>query len=111
MNDDYKGKVVNILGRKKKSDENEPIKYFAGFDYVKLTRDNNGCVFNEEQLTDYAQTCHYIIRAMRKVNGEVCLYNYDVSNNDLLKFMKAFENNTISGTIIEIEKFFPDDLA
>ena len=48
---------------------------------------------------------------MREHNGEICLYNYDVKNQDLARFVKSFEDNTLNGTIIEIDKFFPEDLA
>ena len=48
---------------------------------------------------------------MREFDGETYLYNYDVPNNDLFKFMKSFEENTLDGTIIEIEKYIPEDLA
>ena len=48
---------------------------------------------------------------MRVIDGEVILYNYDVPNDDLFKFLKSFEENTLDGTIIEIEKYFPEGLA
>ena len=48
---------------------------------------------------------------MREVNGEIVLYNYDVPNDELFRFMKSFEENTLDGTIIEIEKYIPDGLA
>ena len=41
----------------------------------------------------------------------VILYNYDVPNTDLFKFLEKFENNTLNGMIIEIDKYFPEDLA
>ncbi len=48
---------------------------------------------------------------MRKNKGETVLYNYDVPNSDLFKFIKSFEENTLDGTIIEIDKYFPENLA
>ena len=48
---------------------------------------------------------------MRELNNEIWLYNYDVTNAELPSFLKAFEDNTLNGTIIEIEKYFPEDLA
>ena len=48
---------------------------------------------------------------MREMDGEVVLYSYDVPNSDLFKFMKSFDGNTLDGTIIEIDKYFPEDLA
>ena len=52
-----------------------------------------------------------MVSVMREMDGEVLLYSYDVPNEDLFKFMKSFEESTLDGTIIEIEKYFPDDLA
>ena len=48
---------------------------------------------------------------MRELDGEVVLYNYDVPNDELFKFLKSFEDNTLDGTIIEIDKYFPDNPA
>lgn len=114
MTDEINQKVINIFSRHKNDqplEAEEKVKFFAGFDYVKLNRDNNGRKFNSDKLKKYAEGCHYIVRVMRNINGEICLYNYDVSNEDLFKFIKAFENNTLNGTIIEIDKYFPEGLA
>ena len=67
--------------------------------------------FKPELLKKYAESCHYIVRVMREVNGEVWMYNYDVRNDELFKFMEKFNNNTLNGTIIEIDKYFPEGLA
>ena len=114
MTDEINKKVINIFSKHKNAEpleQDERVKFFAGFDYVKLNKDNNGRKFNAEHLRKYAESCHYIVRVMRQLNGEILLYNYDVSNEDLFKFIKAFENNTLNGTIIEIDKYFPEDLA
>ena len=74
-------------------------------------QDENGKKFNEQNLLSYAKKCHYIVRIMRKIDGEICLYNYDIKNEDLTNFIKAFDNNVLLGTIIEIDKYFPEDLA
>jgi hypothetical protein len=114
MTDDINKKVINIFSRHKNDeplDRGEKVKFFAGFDYVKLDKDINGKKFNAETLKRYAQKCHYIIRVMRNIDNEIFLYNYDVTNEDLFKFIKSFENNTLNGTIIEIDKYFPEDLA
>lgn len=89
----------------------DKIKYYAGFNYVKVKKDANGNKFNKEHLLKYRSRCHYMVSVMREMEGEVLLYSYDVPNEDLFKFMKSFEESTLDGTIIEIEKYFPDDLA
>ncbi len=107
--------VISLFANNKKALANntadEKIKFYAGFNYVKLRKDTNGNKFNKENLLSYAQKCHYMVTVMREIDGETLLYRYDVSNNDLFKFMKSFEENTLNGTIIEIEKYFPEDLA
>lgn len=114
MTDEINRKVISIFSKHKNAeplDADEKVKFFAGFDYVKLDKDNNGRKFNAEKLKKYAEHCNYIVRVMRNLNGEIFLYNYDVSNDKLFKFINAFENNTLNGTIIEIDKYFPEDLA
>lgn len=114
MTEELNQKVINIFSKHNNSlplEHDERVKFFAGFNYVKLTKDNNGKKFNAEHLKKYAEKCHYIVRVMRNILGEVVLYNYDVPNDQLFKFIKAFENNTLNGIIIEIDKYFPEDLA
>lgn len=114
MTDEINKKVINIFSKHKKdenSEHEERVKFFAGFDYVKLEKDNNGRKFKPDKLLKYAQGCHYIVRVMRTLGDEVFLYNYDVPNDKLFGFIKSFENNTLNGTIIEIDKYFPEGLA
>lgn len=105
--------IINIFAAHHKSNktENKDIKFFAGFNYVKLNKDENGNKFNKERLLKYAENCHYNVSVMRELDDEIWLYNYDVTNDELLPFLKAFEEKTLDGTIIEIEKYFPEDLA
>lgn len=114
MAEDINSKVINLFSKHNKKlplAKDEKVKYFAGFNYVKFTKDKNGKKFNPEHLQKYAESCHYVVRVMRDYNGETVLYNYDVPNADLFKFIKSFEENTLEGTIIEIDKYFPDTLA
>ena len=110
MSDEINKKVIDIFSGNRLSAK-ERVKFFAGFNYVRIDKDNNGKKFNPEHLLEYAQNCHYIVRVMREYQGETVLYNYDVPNEDLFKFMKAFDDNTLDGTIIEIDKYFPDNPA
>lgn len=114
MSEEINEKVINMFKRHINDlpqETEEKIKFFAGFNYVKLKRDSNGKKFVKSNLTSYAKKCHYIVSVMRDVDGETCLYNYDIKSADLLKFLKAFDNDTLKGTIIEIEKYIPEDLA
>lgn len=115
MSNEINKKVIDLFSSHNKncipSDVQERVKFYAGFNYVKLKKDTNGIKFNKENLLNYSSKCHYMVSVMREIDGEVVLYSYDVPNTDLFKFMKSFEENTLDGTIIEIDKYFPEDLA
>ncbi len=112
MSEEINKKVTDIFSKhKNKLKTNEKVKYYAGFNYIKIDKDTNGNKFNSGHLIKYAQSCHYIVRVMREYKGDTVLYNYDVPNGELFKFIKSFEENTLDGTIIEIDKYFPEDLA
>ncbi len=107
MTDEIKKKVIDIFSRADK----EHVKFYAGFNYVRLDADTNGNNLNAEHLLKYARSCHYIVHVMREADGKVVLYNYDVPSEDLFKFLKSFEDNKLDGTIIEIDKYYPEGLA
>ena len=109
MIDDINDKVVNLFSRHNKEDDN--IKFFAGFEYVRYDKDLNGNPFVEQNLLDYANSCHYIVRIMKERGKNISLYNYDVPSEKLYEFLKKFYKNELQGTIIEIEKYIPEDLA
>lgn len=114
MSGEINEKVIDIFSSHAKalsSKHQERVKSYAGFSYVKLEKDSNGKKFIKEHLIEYAQNCHYIVRVMREVDDDAVLYNYDVPNDKLFKFMKLLEDNTLDGTIIEIDKYFPDNPA
>ena len=114
MSEDINKKVISIFKSQKndlKPEYKEKIKYFAGFNYVKLKRDIAGKKFVALNLEKYAKKCRYIVSVMRTVDDEVCLYNYDIKGSELPDFMKALENKTLIGKLIEIEKYIPEDLA
>ena len=114
MSDKQGDKVINLFSAGNSRivpDVGHKVKFYAGFNYVKLKKDKNGNKFNKENLLNYAEKCHYMVTVMRELDGETVLYSYDVPNADLFKFMKSFEENTLDGVIIEIEKYFPEGLA
>lgn len=112
MSDVSNDKVIKLFSKHNEAKfMPSEVKFYAGFNYVKLKRDSNGNKFNKENLLSYAAKCHYMVTVMREVSGETVLYRYNVPNDELFKFMKSFEENTLDGIIVEIEKYFPDDLA
>ncbi len=114
MPEDISKKVINIFSRhiKNKTFEGkERVKTFLGFKYVRMDKDVNGYPFKEENLLEYAKECRYIVKVMREKNSVPALYNYYVDNDKLLDFLVMFRNNELDGTIIEIDKVSPMDLA
>jgi len=114
MSGDINEKVINMFNRHNSDlpqNTDEKVEYFAGFNFVKLKRDSNGKKFVESNLLTYAEKCHYIVSVMREIDGETCLYNYDIKSKDLPKFIKALDNKTLYGKLIEIEKYIPETLA
>lgn len=115
MSDEAKKNVINLFSDSKKNKLNDDVqkklKYYAGFHYVKVTKDSNGNKFRKDYLLKYRSQCHYMVTVMREINGEIALYSYEVPNEDLFKFMKSFDENTLDGTIIEIDKYFPNEIV
>ena len=114
MSDEINKKVIDIFSKHNNNvseETKEKVKYYAGFSYVRIDKDHNGNKFIPEHLLKYAEKCHYIVRLIREYKVETVLYNYDVPNSYVFKFIKSFEENTLDGTIIEIDKYFPEDLA
>ena len=91
--------------------QKQEIKSFLGFDYIKSEKDANGSPFVKENLLEYADECRYMVKVMREKNKKVYLYNYYVHQSQLASFLIKIENGEIDGSIIEVEKYIPEDLA
>lgn len=116
MTKDNDSKVINLFAAAGSmsslpKEVREQVKFYAGFNYVKHSRDVNGNSYSKENLLNYASKCHYTVTVMREIKDEIVLYSYHVPNVDLFKFMKSFEENKLDGTIIKIDRYFPEDLA
>ena len=101
--------VITLFSKKEEYEGDR--KFFAGFEYVRYDKDLNGNPFLEQNLLDYANSCHYIVRIMKERGRGVSLYNYDVPSEKLYEFLEKFYQNELQGKIIEIEKYIPDGLA
>ncbi len=102
-----KDKIIKLFQDKEAAD----IRYFQGFNYIKLDKDKNGNNFNAEHLSLYARHCRYLVTVMREKHKKTVLYNYEVPSDKLLEFLLKFQNNELDGSIIEIDKYLPDDFA
>lgn len=114
MTDNINEKVINIFNKHKDKAADfgeEKVKFFQGFNYVRLDKDLNGKLFKEDALLEYAEKCQYIVRVMREKENHIALYNYKVPHDRIIEFVSKFSNNQLNGRIIEIEKYIPEDLA
>ncbi len=108
---DNNDNVINLFNKSNKSGDIDSQRFFKGFPYVKITKDENGNYFKEEALLDYAQRCFYIVTVMKKNGIGVGLYKYKVPYSSLLKFLNEFRYNKSYGVVIDIERYVPEDLA
>ena len=116
MSDEINKNVIDLFSCSKDkshlvSDAQKKIRFYAGFNYVKRKKDDNGNPLRKDYLLKYASKCHYMVSVTREIDGETVLYTYDVPNDDLFKFMKSFDENTLDGVIVEIDKYFPDEIV
>ena len=108
---DNKDKAINLFKMTPKEGGTARQRFFKGFQYVKITKDENGNYYKEEALREYAKKCFYIISVMRKNAIGVALYKYKVPYDSLLNFFYRFRNTKAYGEIIDIERYIPEDLA
>ncbi len=111
MSDDSNDKVINLFNKQIGAENDIQQMLFKEFEYVKLSKDDNGNYFKEESLREYANRCFYIVSVMKDSSVGVSLYKYKVPYSSLLDFFNIFRNNTIYGEIIDIERYIPEDLA
>ena len=104
-------KIIDLFKKSSQNKNNDKQRFFKGFQYVKLSRDENGNYFNEKSLREYAEKCCYIVTVMRRIGPGVSLYKYNVPYSSLLKFLDRFKNSKTYGEIIDIERYVPNDLA
>jgi len=116
MSENINDKVIDIFRKANKPiagiQTNEPpVKFFAGVNYVRLDEDSNGHPFKKDILLENAAKFSYIVRVLRPKNGKFSLYNYSVPFDKIIEFISLFDKNELNGTIIEIDKYQPDELA
>ena len=115
MNENINDKVINIFKKANEAKNIEinepPIKFFAGVNYVRIDEDLNGHPFKKDILLENAAKFSYIVRVLRPKNGKHSLYNYSVPFDKIVDFISLFEKNKLNGTIIEIDKYIPNELA
>ena len=115
MPDKIRQKVINIFDKHKKhlplNEDEKVVTCKDGICYVCVKRDENGNYYDEDHLIEKAGKCHYIIRVMVHHDQHPYIYNYKVPGEKLLDFLKSYINEENEGKIIEIENYYPHELA
>lgn len=115
MPDKIREKVINIFTRHKKqqpnADDEKVIRSEDGYYYVCVKKDDNGRYFDEKHLLERAVTSHYIVRVLVTDFDHPHIYNYKVPGEKILDFLTPYINGEKAGTIIEINIYYPEELA
>ena len=111
MDENKENKIIDFSKKSNKSEENIQNSIFKGFEYVKLTKDENGNTFKPDILTEYAKKCFYVVTVLKTNGITPALYKYKIPYEALLEFLSNFNSSNEYGKIIDIERYIPEDLA
>lgn len=115
MPDKINKKVIDIFTKNKKDapvcNDEKVCRCDDGFYYVCMQHDLNGKHFDESHLLQNANECYYIVKVMMKQSIHPVIYNYKIPGEKILDFIELYINKNKEGTIIEIDKFYPEDWA
>ena len=116
MTDKINEKVINIFARHNKkanpaSEEEQVYKSPDGFSYVHIKSDENGHPLDESKLLEKADSQWYIVKVLEHHKNKPTIKNFKVSGERLLEFLESFLVEKRAGRIIEIDKYYPEELA
>ena len=108
---EYSENIIKLSPKQGQKTGKKHLSNSAGYYYMITEKDLNGNPYSKSTLLQYASNCKYIIRVMREVDNKVILCDYQVEYNKIFDFIEKVTSGQINGTIIEIEKYLPKDLA
>jgi hypothetical protein len=116
MTDKINEKVINIFARhsKKASPVSEEERVFNspdGYSYVHIKYDENGHNLDEKKLLEKADSQWYIIKVLERHKDHATIKNFKVSGERILEFLETFISEKRTGRVIEIDKYYPEELA
>jgi hypothetical protein len=116
MTDKINEKVINIFDKhsKKKAPATEEEKVYTspdGFNYVHIQYEESGVPLDEKKLLEKADQQTYIVKVLEHHSEHPSIRNFKVTGDRLLEFLESFMSEKRPGKIIEIDKFYPDELA
>ncbi len=111
-------KVVNIFSSHKKQKckhcckcDEKVIRNEDGYYYVCINKDENGHNFDAQKVIERLEKIYYIVKIMVVQDYTPSIYNYKVPANSLLEFLLPYTNKEKQGTVIEVGRYNPDELA
>jgi hypothetical protein len=116
MTDKINEKVINIFAKQEKKaplhPEEEPLLTSEdGFSYVLIKQDETGAHLDEDKLLERADEQWYIIKVLDYHRDQPVIQNFKVSGERLLEFLGSFISDDRTGRILEIDKYYPQELA
>lgn len=116
MTDELNKKVINLFSAEKNKKSNhcqsgDVCSTSEGYFYVTIESDENGRHLDEKTLLKRASEFYYIVKVLVKDGLRVYINNYKIPANELLEFIKFYNDGNGEGQIIEIDKFFQDGWA
>lgn len=116
MTDELNQKVINLFSankhKKNKLCQNGDVCQTSdGYFYVSIETDENGRHFDEETLLKHASGFDYIVKVLVRDGLKVHINNYKIPADELLGFIKMYNDGKGEGQIIEIDKFFQNEWA
>ncbi len=117
MTDELNKKVIDLFSvnnktkKAKHCNNGNVCKTSDGYFYVSIDTDENGRHLDEESLLKRAEAFYYIVKVLVKEGVRVYINNYKIPAEELLDFIRIYNDNKGEGKIIEIDKFFQDEWA
>ncbi len=115
MSDRINKKVIDIFTKNRKDNqhcsEEKICKCDDGYYFVSMYTDLNGKHFDEEHLLQKANDCYYIVKILLKQGIHPYINNYKIPGEKILNFIQLYIEGNKEGSIIEIDKFYPEDWA
>jgi len=108
-------KIISIFSRHKKQlpigDDEKVIRNEDGFYYICIKKDENGRYFDAEKVLSHTDSCQYIVKVMITTTEHPYIYNYKVPGDRILEFLTPYIHGEKEGRVIEIDKYYPHELA
>ncbi|MCK7527902.1 MAG: hypothetical protein MZV64_65015 [Ignavibacteriales bacterium] len=116
MTDKINEKVINIFTRHKKQlpplpHHEKVVRSEDGFYYVCVKGMKMVFILMKKKILNKVSDVQYIVKVMMKQTDYPNIYNFKVPGSKLLEFLEPYIKGEKAGTIIEVDKYYPHDLA